>query len=77
MVSKSYFHLPKFLPSLKRIYMDKISKGYPILAFVDSGAQSTIMSASCAERCGLMRLLDKRFVGIFIVTADLILSKRF
>jgi DNA damage-inducible protein 1 len=35
----------------------------PIKAFVDSGAQSTIISAECAERVGLMRLLDTRFAG--------------
>ena len=40
------------------LYINASINKVPIQAFVDSGAQSTIMSQSLAERCGLMRLVD-------------------
>jgi predicted aspartyl protease len=45
------------------LYIKASINRVPINAFVDSGAQSTIMSQALAERCGLMRLVDKRQAG--------------
>ncbi|CAN0155150.1 unnamed protein product, partial [Ectocarpus sp. 4 AP-2014] len=37
--------------------------GRVLRAFVDTGAQVTVMSAACAERCGLASRIDKSYAG--------------
>ncbi|KAK6124034.1 hypothetical protein DH2020_042222 [Rehmannia glutinosa] len=55
---------PEAFARVVMLYVDMEVNGVPLKAFVDSGAQSTIISKSCAERLGLLRLLDTRYKGI-------------
>jgi DNA damage-inducible protein 1 len=49
--------------STTMLYVPMTVNGEAVSAFIDSGAQMTIMNKQMAERCGLMRLVDKRFAG--------------
>jgi len=54
---------PESMGRVLMLYIETQCNGHPIQAFVDSGAQSTIMSSDCADKCGLLHLLDTRFAG--------------
>ena len=54
---------PEAFGTVIMLYVDMKVNDHPIKAFVDSGAQMTIMSLGCAQRLGLERLIDRRFQG--------------
>lgn len=63
MYDKAHEHIPESFFSLDMLYFDCSINGHPIKAFVDTGAQSSIMTKDCADRCGLSDLIDKRYMG--------------
>lgn len=60
--AQEYF--PEAFGNIYMLYVPLEINNFPIKAFVDSGAQMTIMSLQCAERCGIARLIDTRFSGL-------------
>ena len=54
---------PESMGRVLMLYISCTVKEKPLQVFVDSGAQMTIMSSVCAERLGLLHLVDDRFAG--------------
>ncbi|RTG80224.1 DNA damage-inducible protein 1 [Schistosoma bovis] len=56
-------YYPETFGQVSMLFINCKIKDQNIKAFVDSGAQSTIMSEDCARRCNLDSLIDKRWAG--------------
>jgi DNA damage-inducible protein 1 len=45
-------HNPEVFGSVTMLYVDSVVNGVPMKAFIDCGAQMTVMTVETAERCG-------------------------
>lgn len=59
----AYEYTPEIFTTVSMLYVNLEINGIPVKAFVDSGAQMTIMSTRLADKCGLTKSIDKRFIG--------------
>lgn len=53
-------HMPEAFIPVHMLYIRMKINGHPVIAFVDSGAQTSILSESCARRCNVLRFVDRR-----------------
>lgn len=57
-------YTPEAFGNVVMLYIDCEVNDVPLKAFIDSGAQKSVMSKKCAIECGLINLLDTNFKGI-------------
>ncbi len=55
---------PEAFVSVPMLYVQCELNGVPVKAFVDTGAQMTVMNVKCAQRAGLLPAVDSRFKGV-------------
>lgn len=55
---------PEAFVPVQMLYVSCTLNDVPVKAFIDTGAQMTVMNVQCAQKCNLLHLVDKRFKGV-------------
>ena len=55
---------PEMFAKVTMLFVPVKINGHVVKAFVDTGAQTTLINVPCAKRCGLMHLLDRGYSGV-------------
>lgn len=63
-MEKAIEHTPEVFGVVTMLYINCTVNKVPLKAFVDSGAQATIMSSQAARKCSIHHLIDPRWQGI-------------
>jgi hypothetical protein len=55
---------PEAFVSVPMLYVQCELNNVPVRAFIDTGAQMTVMNVKCAQKTGLLPAVDSRFKGV-------------
>jgi DNA damage-inducible protein 1 len=62
--NQTYEHHPELFVSTEMLYINASVNNTAVQVFVDTGAQTTVISRAFAERANLMKNVDARFKGL-------------
>ncbi|KAK2956282.1 putative DNA damage-inducible protein 1 [Blattamonas nauphoetae] len=65
-IETAYDEIPESFVQVHMLYMQVEVNGRKVTAFIDTGAQSTIMSQRLCEYCGISHLIDRKRAGIAV-----------
>ena len=61
---ETYEHHPELFVSTEMLYINGSVNNEPVQVFMDTGAQTTVISKAFAVKANLMKNVDKRFAGL-------------
>jgi len=59
----AYQTIPESFIPIEMLYFDCLINGFPVKAFIDTGAQSSIMNFTLAKKIGCADLIDQKYKG--------------